>query len=69
MWLQVHADVLDGMPVAIKILKPTLVDRVAAVKGLKREIMLMTLMDHPNVLQARSPRDLAAISPESPLVP
>ena len=48
----VFAETLDGEPVALKILKPTKSDDVAAVKGLKQEIMLMSLMDHPNVLKA-----------------
>ena len=43
---------LDGQPVALKILKQSKRDEVGAVKGLKREIMLMSLMSHPNVLRA-----------------
>ena len=50
---QVHADVLDGKPVALKILQCRAArDHAAAVRGLKREIMLMTLMEHPNVLRS-----------------
>jgi len=47
----VHAEVLDGRPVALKILAPTKREDPAAVRGLKREVMIMTLMDHPNVLK------------------
>ena len=48
----VHAEVLDGAPVALKILKQSKRNEAGAVKGLKREIMLMSLMAHPNVLRA-----------------
>ena len=48
----VHAEVLDGNPVALKILKQSKRNDPRAVKGLKREIMLMSLMEHPNVLRA-----------------
>ena len=47
-----HQTTLDGNEVAIKMLKRSKQDEPAAVQGLKREIMLMTLMDHPNVLTA-----------------
>ena len=49
---QVYADMLDGTPIAVKILKQAKREEPRAVKGLKREIMLMSLMDHPNVLRA-----------------
>jgi serine/threonine protein phosphatase PrpC len=48
----VHAEVLDGVPVALKMLKQNKRDEVLAVKGLKREIMLLSLMHHPNVMRA-----------------
>ena len=36
----------------MKILKTQKTDEHRAVKGMKREIMLMSLMEHPNVLRA-----------------
>ena len=47
-----HMTTLDGEKVAIKMLKPAKQDSMNALRGIKREIMLMTLMDHPNVLNA-----------------
>jgi serine/threonine protein phosphatase PrpC len=47
-----HETTLDGRPAAIKMLKKEKQEIPSAVQGLKREIMLMTLMDHPNVLKA-----------------
>ena len=47
-----HETSLDGRPAAIKMLKKEKQEIPSAVQGLKREIMLMTLMDHPNVLKA-----------------
>ncbi|KOO52801.1 serine threonine-protein kinase ctr1 [Chrysochromulina tobinii] len=47
-----HRTTLDGEKVAIKMLKPAKQNSIGALRGIKREIMLMTLMDHPNVLNA-----------------
>ena len=47
-----HLTTLDGRNVAIKMLKKEKGQSLPAVQGLKREIMVMTLMDHPNVLKA-----------------
>ena len=47
-----HQTMLDGRPAAIKKLKKEKREIPSAVEGLKREIMMMTLMDHPNVLKA-----------------
>ena len=47
-----HETSLDGRPAAIKMLKKEKQEIPSAVQGLKREIMMMTLMDHPNVLKA-----------------
>ena len=47
-----HKTTLDGKQVALKRLKPAQCDYPAVVLGLKREIALMCLMDHPNVLPA-----------------
>jgi hypothetical protein len=47
-----HQTSLDGRPAAIKMLKKEKREIPSAVEGLKREIMMMTLMDHPNVLKA-----------------
>ena len=43
---------LDGDKVVVKVLKPHKRQVVEAVKGMKREIMLMSMMSHPNVLKA-----------------
>ena len=45
---------LDGKEVAVKMLKPEKKEQTNALAGLKREIMLMTLMDHPNILPGRA---------------
>ena len=45
-----HRTTLDGQSVALKMLKKEKKDKPDALAGLKREIMLMTLMEHPNVL-------------------
>jgi len=45
-----HKTVLDGRSAAVKRLKKAKSDTPTAVRGLKREIVLMTLMKHPNVL-------------------
>jgi serine/threonine protein phosphatase PrpC len=47
-----HQTTLDERPAAIKMLKKEKREIPSAVEGLKREIMMMTLMDHPNVLKA-----------------
>jgi serine/threonine protein phosphatase PrpC len=47
-----HETTLDGRPAAIKMLKNEKQEIPSAVQGLKREIMMMTLMDQPNVLKA-----------------
>jgi len=47
-----HATQLEDETVAVKMLKPQKAKDETAVSGLKREIMLMTLMVHPNVLRA-----------------
>jgi serine/threonine protein kinase len=47
-----HETSLDGRPAAIKMLKKEKREIPSAVEGLKREIMMMTLMNHPNVLKA-----------------
>ena len=47
-----HRTTLDGEKVAVKMLKPAKQNSIGALRGIKREIMLMTLMDHPNVLNA-----------------
>jgi len=47
-----HATQLEDETVAVKMLKPQKAKDETAVSGLKREIMLMTLMIHPNVLRS-----------------
>ena len=45
------ASELDGTAVAVKVLKPHKRNDHEAVRGMKREIMLMSMMHHPNVLR------------------
>ena len=45
-----HATELDGSQVAVKVLKQERRGDPKAVRGLKREIMIMSMMDHPNIL-------------------
>jgi len=45
-----YSSTLDGAPVALKVLKPSRVGSQSAVRGLKREIMLLSLMDHPGIM-------------------
>merc|ERR1719440_939503 len=47
-----YATKIENENVAVKMLKPEKCEVTSAVTGLKREIMLMTLMVHPNVLRA-----------------
>ena len=49
-----HRTVLDGTHVAVKMLKKSKQELPSALQGIKREIMLMSLMKHPNVLPARA---------------
>ncbi len=49
-----HKTAMEGKKVAIKMLKKSKQDSPSALKGIKREIMLMTLMTHPNVLPAHA---------------
>ena len=45
-----YATELDSHQVAVKVLKQERRDDPKAVMGLKREIMVMSMMDHPNIL-------------------
>ena len=45
-----HRTLLCGKPVAVKMLKKSKQEDAAALQGIKREIMLMTLMHNPHVL-------------------
>ena len=47
-----HMTTLDGEKVAIKTLTSAKQNSTSALNGIKREIMMMTKMDHPNVLKA-----------------
>ena len=47
-----HMTTLDGEKVAIKMLTTAKQNSTSALNGIKREIMMMTKMDHPNVLNA-----------------
>ena len=47
-----HMTTLDGEKVAIKMLRTAKQNSIGALNGIKREIMMMTKMDHPNVLNA-----------------
>lgn len=62
-----HRTTLNGKTVAVKMLKKTKQDQTSALKGIKREIMLMTLMSqrHPNVLQSARNSPLDQLSMKS----
>ena len=47
-----YASSLDGAAVAIKVLKADKHGSETAVRGLKREIMLLSLIEHPNTMRA-----------------
>ena len=45
-----YASTLLGNPVAVKVIRPEMRGSESAVRGLKREIMLQSLMSHPGVM-------------------
>ena len=48
---RVGSQCLDGKPVAVKILNQEKQHLASALAGFKREVMVMTLMNHTNVLK------------------